>query len=170
MWILSYIPDSVTHTIFVIGVLGTIVGFVLGFIPLVNRYKLPIQIISILILSFGLYLEGGLADQAIWQLKVKEMEAKVAKAETESQKVTTEVVTKILTKKQVIKEKGNDIVKYIDREVVKYNNTCTIPEVVITAHNSAAKNETTNLKTQIEVPTDLHNKLAIPPIILAPIK
>jgi hypothetical protein len=170
MWILSYIPDSVTHTIFVLGVLGTIVGFVLGFIPLVNRYKLPIQIISILILSFGLYLEGGLADQAIWQLKVKEMEAKVAKAETESQKVTTEVVTKILTKKQVIKEKGNDIVKYIDREVVKYNNTCTIPEVVITAHNAAAKNETTNLKTQIEVPTDLHNKLAIPPIILAPIK
>jgi hypothetical protein len=170
MWILSYLPDSVTHTIFVIGVLGTIVGFVLGFIPLVNRYKLPIQIISILILSFGLYLEGGLADQAIWQLKVKEMEAKVAKAETESQKVTTEVVTKILTKKQVIKEKGNDIVKYIDREVVKYNNTCTIPEVVITAHNAAAKNVTTNLKTQIEVPTDLHNKLAIPPIILAPIK
>lgn len=170
MWILSYIPDSVTHTIFVIGVLGTIVGFVLGFIPLVNRYKLPIQIISILILSFGLFLEGGLADQAIWQLKVKEMEAKVAKAETESQKVTTEVVTKILTKKQIIKEKGNDIVKYIDREVVKYNNTCTIPEVVITAHNAAAKNETTNLKTQIEVPTDLHNKLATPPMILAPIK
>ena len=170
MWILSYLPDYVTHTIFVIGVLGTIVGFVLGFIPLVNRYKLPIQIISILILSFGLFLEGGLADQAIWQLKVKEMEAKIAKAETESQKVTTEVVTKILTKKQIIKEKGNDIVKYIDREVVKYNNTCTIPEVVITAHNAAAKNETTNLKTQIEVPTDLHNKLATPPMILAPVK
>lgn len=170
MWILSFLPDYVTHTIFVIGVLGTIVGFVLGFIPLVNRYKLPIQIISILILSFGLFLEGGLADQAIWQLKVKEMEAKIAKAETESQKVTTEVVTKILTKKQIIKEKGNDIVKYIDREVVKYNNTCTIPEVVITAHNAAAKNETTNLKTQIEVPTDLHNKLATPPMILAPVK
>ena len=84
MWILSFLPDYVTHTIFVIGVLGTIVGFVLGFIPLVNRYKLPIQIISILILSFGLFLEGGLADQAIWQLKVKEMEAKIAKAETES--------------------------------------------------------------------------------------
>ena len=170
MWILSYLPDSVTHAIFVIGVLGTIAGFVLGFIPLVNRYKLPIQIISILILSFGLFLEGGLADQEIWQLKVKEMEAKVAKAETESQKVTTEVVTKILTKKQVIKEKGNDIVQYIDREVVKYNNICTIPEVVITAHNAAAKNETTNLKTQIEVPTTLHNKLATPPMILAPIK
>lgn len=170
MWILSFLPDYVTHIIFVAGVVGTIAGFILGFIPFIATYKLPIQIISILILSFGLFLEGGLADQAIWQLKVKEMEAKVAKAETESQKVTTEVVTKILTKKQVIKEKGNDIVQYIDREVVKYNNICTIPEVVITAHNAAAKNETTNLKTQIEVPTTLHNKLATPPMILAPIK
>jgi hypothetical protein len=170
MWILSFLPDYVTHIIFVAGVVGTIAGFILGFIPFIATYKLPIQIISILILSFGLFLEGGLADQAIWQLKVKEMEAKVAKAETESQKVTTEVVTKILTKKQVIKEKGNDIVQYIDREVVKYNNICTIPEVVITAHNAAAKNETTNLKTQIEVPTDLHNKLATPPMILVPIK
>ena len=170
MWILSYLPDFVTHTIFTVGVVGTIAGFVLGFIPFIATYKLPIQIISILVLSFGLYLEGGLADQAVWQLKVKEMEAKVAKAETESQKVTTEVVTKILTKKQVIKEKGDDIVQFIDREVVKYNNICTIPEVVITAHNAAARNDNSALKNQIEVPTDLHNQLANPPMILAPKK
>ena len=170
MWILSYLPDFVTHIIFTVGVVGTIAGFVLGFIPFIATYKLPIQIISILVLSFGLYLEGGLADQAVWQLKVKEMEAKVAKAETESQKVTTEVVTKILTKKQVIKEKGDDIVQFIDREVVKYNNICTIPEVVITAHNAAARNDNSALKNQIEVPTDLHNQLANPPMILAPKK
>ena len=170
MWILSVLPDFVTHIIFFAGVVGTIAGFVLRFIPFIAPYKLPIQIISILVLSFGLYLEGGLADQAIWQLKVKEMEAKVAKAETESQKVNTEVVTKILTKKQVIKEKGEDIVQFIDREVVKYNNICTIPEVVITAHNAAAKNETSTLKNQIEVPTDLHNQLANPSMLLAPKK
>ena len=170
MWILSYLPEVVTHIIFVVGVLGTIAGFVLGSIPFIAPYKLPIQIISILILSFGLYLEGGLADQAVWQLKVKEMEAKVAKAETESQKVNTEVVTKILTKKQVIKEKGDDIVQFIDREIVKYNNICEIPEIVITTHNAAAKNDPILLKKQIEVPTELHNQLATPPMILAPKK
>ena len=166
MWLLSFLSEAVTHLILFAGIIGVIAGFVLGFIPFISTYKLPIQIISILVLSFGLYLEGGLAEQAIWQLKVKEMEASVAKAEAASQQVTTSVVTKILTKKQIIKEKGNDIVQYIDREVVKYNNTCTIPEVVITAHNSAAKNE----PTQLEVPTDLHNKLANPPMILAPKK
>ena len=170
MWILSFLPDYVTHLIFFAGVLGTIMGFVLGFIPFIAPYKLPIQIISILILSFGLYLEGGLTEQAVWQLKVKEMEAKVAKAETESQKVNTEVITKILTKKQVIKEKGDDIVQFIDREIVKYNNICEIPEIVITTHNAAAKNDPTLLKKQIEVPTELHNQLATPPMILAPRK
>ena len=123
MWLLSFLPEAVTHLILFAGIIGVIAGFVLGFIPFISTYKLPIQIISILVLSFGLYLEGGLAEQAIWQLKVKEMEASVAKAEAESQKVTTSVVTKILTKKQIIKEKGDDIVQYIDREVVKYNNT-----------------------------------------------
>jgi hypothetical protein len=166
MWLLSFLPEAVTHLILFAGIIGVIAGFVLGFIPFISTYKLPIQIISILVLSFGLYLEGGLAEQAIWQLKVKEMEASVAKAEAASQQVTTSVVTKILTKKQIIKEKGDDIVQYIDREVVKYNNTCTIPEVVITAHNAAAKNE----PIQLEVPTDLHNKLANPTMILAPKK
>jgi len=170
MWILSFLPDFVTHLIFFLGVAGTIVGFLLGFVPGIKPYQLAIQVISILVLSFGLYLEGGLADQAIWQAKVKELEVKIAEGEVKSEKVTTEVVTKVLTQKQVIKEKGEDIVQYIDREVVKYNNICTIPEVVITAHNAAARNETTSLKNQIEVPTDLHNQLATPSITLAPKK
>lgn len=165
MWILSLFPDFVTHIIFFLGVAGTIVGFLLGFIPGIKHYQLAIQVISILILSFGLYLEGGLAEQSIWQTKVKELEVKIAEGEVQSEKVTTEVVTKILTKKQIIKEKGDDIVQYIDREVVKYNNTCNIPEEVIKSHNAAAKND-----TSILVPVDLHNQLTNPPIILAPKK
>lgn len=170
MWILSLFPDFVTHIIFFAGAMGVIVGFLLGFIPGIKPYQLAIQVISILVLSFGLYLEGGLADQAIWQARVKELEVKITEGEVKSEKVTTEVVTKILTKKQIIKEKGEDIVQYIDREIVKYNNTCDIPEIVITTHNAAAKNDPTLLKKQIEVPTDLHNQLATPPMILAPKK
>jgi len=139
MWILSYLPDFVTHIIFTVGVVGTIAGFVLGFIPFIATYKLPIQIISILVLSFGLFLEGGLADQAVWQLKVKEMEAKVAEAKAQSAQVNTTVVTKILTKRQIIKEKGDEVITYIDKEIVKYDPTCPIPEVAINAHNAAAQ-------------------------------
>lgn len=164
MWILTFLPDYATHSILTVGILGIIAGFVLGFIPLINAYKLPIQIVSILLLSLGLYLEGGMTKEAEWQLKAKELEVKISKAEAESAKVDTQVVTKIITKKQVIKEKGDDIVKYIDREVVKYDNTCPIPESVIKSHNAAATGDLMILSTE------LHNKLATPSIKLAPKK
>ena len=84
MFILSILPDFVLHLILLAGILGTVVGFVLGFIPLINKYKLPIQICSLLILSLGVYLEGGLANEQEWRLKVAEVEAKLAKAEAQS--------------------------------------------------------------------------------------
>ena len=146
MWILSILPVTVIHLVLIGGVLGTIAGFVLGFIPLINKYRLPIQILGVLMLSLAVYLEGGLANDVIWQLKVKEMEAKVAEAKAQSAQVNTTVVTKILTKRQIIKEKGDDIRTYIDREVVKYDTTCPIPEVVINAHNAAAMPSTAPTK------------------------
>ena len=56
MWIFTVTPDWIIHAILGLGIIGVILGFVLGFIPIIGKYKLPIQIISILILSLGLYL------------------------------------------------------------------------------------------------------------------
>jgi len=141
MWIINWLPEFVVHLIFLAGALGTIAGFVLGFVPFVGKYKLPIQIISLLLLSLGVYLEGGLAEKAKWELRLKEMEVKVAEAEAKSAVVNTEIVEKIITQKQVIKLKGDKIIEYIDREVKVFDNTCAIPEIAIDAHNMAAKNQ-----------------------------
>jgi hypothetical protein len=141
MWIINWLPEFIVHLIFLAGVVGTIAGFVLGFIPLISKYKLPIQIISLILLSLGVYLEGGLAEKAKWELRVKEMEAKVAQAETKSAIVNTEIVEKVITQKQIVKVKGDKVIEYIDREVKVFDNTCTVPEIAIKAHNMAAKNE-----------------------------
>lgn len=145
MWILSFLPESAVHIIFGVGILGTIIGFVLGFIPFVRAYKLAIQICSILVLVLGVYLEGGLADYKEWELKVKEMEAKVAQAEAKGAEKNVEIQEKVVEKTKVIREKGRDIIKYIDREVVKdnevikYVETCpAIPASIIEQHNKAA--------------------------------
>ena len=123
MWILSILPDAAIHLIFILGILGTIAGFVLGFIPFVKTYQFAIQICSIVILVFGVYLEGGLAENKEWELKVKEMEAKVAQAEAQSANKNTEIQEKVVEKTKVIREKGRDIIKYVDRwntkEVIK---------------------------------------------------
>ena len=122
------------------GILGTVAGFVLGTVPFIGRYILPIRVISLLVLVIAVYLEGGLADNKEWQLKVKEVEAKLAKAEAESQKQNVKIVTRIVKKTELVRTRGDDIVKYIDREVVKYDNICPIPSVVVKAHNAAATN------------------------------
>ena len=145
MWILSILPDAAIHIIFGLGILGTIAGFVLGFIPFVKTYQFAIQICSIVVLVFGVYLEGGLADYKEWELRVKEMETKVAKAEAESANKNVEIQEKIVEKTKVIREKGRDIIKYIDKEVIKkeevikYIENCPVPKEFIDLHNQAAE-------------------------------
>jgi uncharacterized membrane protein (DUF106 family) len=145
MWILSILPDALIHIIFGLGILGTIAGFVLGFIPFVKTYQFAIQICSIVVLVFGVYLEGGLADYKEWELKVKEMEAKMAQAEAQSANKNIEIQEKIVEKTKVIREKGKDIIKYIDKEVVKkeevvkYIENCPVPKEIIDLHNQATE-------------------------------
>ena len=145
MWIISFLPNWVFHLLLTAGILGTVAGFVLGMVPLIQKYIFPIRIISILLLSFSLYIEGGLTNEESWQLKVKEVEAKLAQKEAQSQAETVKIVEKVVTKTAYIKTKGQDIIKYLDKEVVKdnevirYVETCpAIPQVILKSVNEAA--------------------------------
>lgn len=141
MWIIQHLPEWVFHFIFAVGVLGTIAGFVLSMIPVIKKYGIPIKVISLLVLTLGVYLEGALSDNKEWELRVKELEAKLAEASAESAKENIKIIEKIVYKDRVIKEQGMIVKQYIDREVVKYDNTCPIPNEVVKAHNAAARNE-----------------------------
>jgi hypothetical protein len=128
------------------GVIGTVVGFVLGMIPFVKTYIIPIRILSLLLLSAALYLEGGIADNLIWQARVKEVETKLAIAEAKSQEQNVKIVERIVKKTKKIQGKSRTIIEYVDREVVKnqdvikYVEMCpAIPEPILKAVNDAAK-------------------------------
>jgi hypothetical protein len=145
MWILSILPNWVIHAFLFAGLAGTIAGFVLGMIPVIKQYIIPIRIISLVILSISLFLEGGLADNQAWELRVKEMEAKVAQAEAISAKENTKLVEKVVTKTQYVKGKTEYITRYLDREVVKNSEVIkfieqcpAIPQEILKSHNEAA--------------------------------
>ena len=150
MWILHLLPDSsiawIVNTILIAGALVTVTGFFVKFIPFVNTYRTPVQIAGILLLTVGVYFQGGYSTEMAWRERVREVEAKVAEAEKKSQETNVEVVTKFVTRTQVVREKGRDIVNYIDREVVKnqevirFVENCPIPEVIVNTHNAAALN------------------------------
>lgn len=148
MWLLHFLPDSflqfVVHAVLIAGLLGTaLFFFILGKfpIPLLGGYIRIGKIVSIILLVSGIYFEGGFSNEMQWRERVREMEAKVAKAEQESKEANAALDAKSNEKVKVIKEKAVVVKQYIDREVTKYDATCTIPAPVIKAHNAAAKNE-----------------------------
>jgi hypothetical protein len=156
MWIIQYLPEIVVHLIFAAGLLGIIAGFLLSFIPAIKPYKLAIQVISLLVFTLGVYLQGALEDTKIWQKRVLELEVKVKEAETKSAEVNTVIQEKVVTKTQVVKEKAKEVTKYVDRytdrevlkeipgpervrveEVIKYVERCSLPQDIVDAHNRA---------------------------------
>jgi hypothetical protein len=139
MWILNWLPDIVFHLILITGVLAIIAGLVLRMVPLINKYALPIQVAGILLTVIGVWYEGGMAKDTEWKAKVAEVEKKVAEAEAKSAKVNTTIVTKIVKKLELVRTRGNDVIQYVDREIVKYDTVCPIPAEVVKAHNMAAE-------------------------------
>ena len=150
MWILHLLPDTlilwICNSLLAAGFLLTVAAFFIQTVPLLNQYRLPAQILGIALLVVGVYWRGGYAVELEWRERVAELELKVAAAEKQSAEINTEIVTKIVTKTKVIRERGNDIVKYLDREVVKnqevikFVENCPIPEVIVNTHNAAAVN------------------------------
>jgi hypothetical protein len=129
----------------VVGVLGIVLGFFVKFIPVVNTYRLPIQIVSIIIFCVGLWWSGGYSVEQAWRERVTELEAQVARAEEQSKTVNQKIKTKVVTKIQIVKVRSEDQIKYIDREIVRYDEKfakggmCEIPQEFIKAHNAAAE-------------------------------
>ena len=145
MWILQWLPNWIFYGIFFAGLLGLLATYVMKFIPFVYMYRTPIQAVSVLAIAIGTYMSGAISNEETWRARVKEMEAKVEAAAVESAQENVKIVEKIVKKTEYITRRGQDIVKYIDKEIVKYDTKflpggqCEIPKEFIEAHNKAAE-------------------------------
>jgi hypothetical protein len=149
MWILHFLPDAlilwICNTVLFVGIALTVTAFFIKRIPIINQYRTPAQVLGIALLVLGVYWRGGYAVEQEWRERVAEVEAKVAAAEAQSKEENVKIVTKVVTKTQVIKTRGETITKYIDREIVRYDEKfapggqCEIPQEFIKAHNDAAE-------------------------------
>jgi hypothetical protein len=149
MWILHFLPDAmilwICNIVLLAGIFLTVAAFFIKRIPVINQYQTPAQVLGIALLVIGVYWRGGYAIEMEWRERVAEVEARVAAAEAASKEENVKIVTKVVTKTQVIRTRGETITKYIDREIVKYDEkfakggVCEIPQEFIKAHNSAAE-------------------------------
>jgi hypothetical protein len=144
MWIFNFLPTWIAQVIALLGVLGLVVSFFAGFFarfyaPILTL-KLPIQIISIVVLSFGFYLTGWFANQDEWLAKVKEMEAKVQVAEQKAKEVNTKIEYKYRDRVKVVKEVQvviQEKIKEVERII---DAKCEVTPEAIEILNVAARN------------------------------
>ena len=140
MWILSWLPNWIFYGMVLIGVIGFAATYLFKYIPVpfIYMYRKPIQIGSMLAIIFGTFMSGAIYDNEAWEARVKEMEAKIAKAEQQSKEANTVIESKVEKAKEKIVQKQVVVKQYIDREIVKYDNTCVIPKEFVEVHNKAA--------------------------------
>lgn len=155
MWILHLLPDSllefIVNAVLILGVVLTILTFfvlnrILRFIPVLANYHTALQILSVAILAAGLYFKGGHSTEMMWREEVKRVQEELEIAKNKTAEVVVEIHEKIVYKDKIIKEKGQTLIQYIDREVVKkeeiikYVENCPLPTDIVNIHNEAAIN------------------------------
>jgi hypothetical protein len=143
MWILHFLPDSFIlwfcNCLLFAGIVLTIAGFFAHRIPLIWQYQLPFKVAGIALLVLGVYFRGGLAVEAEWRERVAAVEAKLKEAEAKSAEANQQIDTRVQKQVTSIRQRMTYVRQYVDREVVKYNDQCSIPQPFIDAHNRAAE-------------------------------
>ena len=135
MWILQFLPNWIFYVLLLAGVAAFLVT---KFVKLLPNAQL-IQAASVAAVAISIYMIGAISNNDAWLSKIKDLEVKVAEAEAKSATANSEIVEKTLVKTQIVKQRGQDIIKYVDREVVKFDANCVIPKDFVVVHNQAAE-------------------------------
>jgi hypothetical protein len=141
-WMIGLLPTWMFHIIIAAGIGLVIASWILKRISFINQYNFPIYVLGTVITVAGVWFAGGRSNQAAWEAKVKDMEAKVQVAEAKSKEVNTVIETRVVEKVKIVKEKTNAN-KQIIKEVAgaQLDAKCELPVSTVMLVNSASKNE-----------------------------
>lgn len=135
MWIYEYIPLWTLNLLLAAAGLA----LALSYTKLLWLYKLPVRYVSISILVVGLYMCGAKTMNNHWHQRASDLQAQVEALQAKSGIVNTQIVTKIQERNVAIAQNTEETIRYIDREITKFDVDCTLPQELIEVHNRAAK-------------------------------
>lgn len=145
MWFLQLLPDAVIlwfcNILLLLGLGLTVLGLFVHRIPFLYQYQLPFKIAGIVLLAAGVYFRGGYAVEMTWRERVAELEKKLEVAAAQSAQVNTVIQDRVVYRDRVIREQGQTLTEYVDREVVKVipAQCDKLPAEMIDVHNRAAQ-------------------------------
>ena len=124
------------------GIVLYIASKLVTWIPMMGQYRLPAEVVGVVLLVVGAFFYGGHGVQKAWLDRVAELEAKVKAAESKSQVVNTVIQTKIVERVKIVEKKVEVVKKEIEiqREVI--NAECKINDVAVELYNKAISDPT----------------------------
>ncbi len=142
-WMLSLIPDSIfiwiTYGLMSLGLGLYIASKLVAWIPLISQYKLPAEVIGVIVLVGGAFLFGGYGVEMSWRAKVAELQEQIKAAEAKSQEVKVQIQEKIVYKTKVVKERETVYVDKIIEIAKEVDAKCEVDPRVIEQVNKAAE-------------------------------
>ena len=107
-----------------------------------TKYKIIAAGLVLVSLITGAYFKGRYDVNQAWDKEKLIQEAKIKELEAKAAEVTVKVVTEYVYKDRIIKEKGDTIVKYVDKYITaEQDSACVLGNNIIRLHDAAANNE-----------------------------
>jgi hypothetical protein len=143
-WIISLFPDAMLNWLYwliiALGISGIAAGWLGRWIPFYGNYIRFLKPAGIVLLILGVWLRGGYDTEMRWRAKVEEAQAKIAKAEEESQQVNVKLDQERKKKAIVRKEYITTVKERIVKETQVIDAECKVAPEAVSILNDAAKN------------------------------
>jgi len=141
-WLFGFIPTFFIYLLLSVG----IILYVFSEVATVSLAKYitssfltssAVKVVSIGIMSLSLFLLGVSYSSQAFKEEIDKRNAEIQKINNEAKNISQQVVIKYVTQDKIIKEKGNEIIKYVN---TKNDADCNLHNSTIELLNSAAKN------------------------------
>lgn len=142
MFLTNWLPDWVFYFILLAGVAGLVISFFIKFIPVVNTYRLPLQLASILLTVAGVWFTGGIAKDKEYRAEIEAAKKRAEVAEQKAKEATARVEYVFQDRVKVVKETQVIVQEKIRDLSVQIDGQCKVIPEVIDLHNQAARNST----------------------------
>lgn len=148
MWYLQFvysmIPDSyielATYAIVALGLTFYILSKLISWIPFIKDFKLPLELLGVLLYGVGAFYAGGYGVERMWRERVAAVQEKVKELENKQAEVVKVIETKVVTKIKTV-EVVKEVIKteIIEKEKL-INANCDVSPDAIEMFNKSVTN------------------------------
>ena len=111
--------------------------YFLRMIPFMSANAIQLRFVAVLLLTLTVWMEGGIANEAKWQARIQELEARVAAAEKQAAETNTKIETVYVDRVEVVKEIQYVVRKDIERAATELDDNCRVSPRAIELLNQA---------------------------------